>query len=110
MGTKTLVEIEFLPISEIGEAQLRNLVENKVPESQTLEFKRAAVGTRDTEKHEFLKDVSALANTAGGLLIMSVQFQARLWAPEIMERCAPPPCARLRPSRRLHGLFECRPR
>ena len=72
METKTLVEIEFLPISEIGEAQLRNLIENNVPESTTLEFKKAAVGTRDADKQEFLKDITALANTAGGLLIYGI--------------------------------------
>ncbi len=41
-------------------------------ESQTLEFKGAAVGTSDNDRKEFLKDVTALANTAGGLLIYGI--------------------------------------
>lgn len=67
-----MVEIEVLPLSEITEAHLRDLAENSVAESRTLEFKRAAVGSNNNDKKEFLKDVTALANTAGGLLIYGI--------------------------------------
>ena len=62
-------QLDFILFPDIDESHLRDLIENKVPESLTLELKRAVVGTNDNEKREFLKDVTALANTAGGFLI-----------------------------------------
>ncbi len=62
-------QLDFIPFADIAESHLRDLIENKVPESLTLELKRAIVGTNDNEKREFLKDATALANTAGGFLV-----------------------------------------
>ena len=62
-------QLDFIPFANIAESHLRELVDNKVPESLTLELKQAVVGTNDNEKREFLKDATALANTAGGFLV-----------------------------------------
>lgn len=62
-----------MSLDELTEAHLQALVENGVPEGRDLEFKRDAVGRDDSAKKEFLKDVSALANTAGGDLIIGVE-------------------------------------
>jgi len=64
--------ISTVPLDQITEADLRRLVDNGVPEGRDLEFKRDAFGSDDAAKREFLKDVSALANTAGGDLIIGV--------------------------------------
>lgn len=41
-------------------------------ESPTLEFKRDAPGSSDKEKHELLKDISALANAEGGDVVFGL--------------------------------------
>jgi len=56
----------------VGEADLAELVTSGTGESQTLEFKRETYGNSDADKRELLKDVSALANTRGGHLIIGV--------------------------------------
>ena len=56
----------------IDEATLAALQANGVTEGPTLEFKRDAYGAGDDEKKEFLKDLSALANTIGGHLVIGL--------------------------------------
>ena len=52
---------------------LRTVCEGKWPESTTIEFKREPPGQSDRDKHELLKDVSALANADGGDLVFGVE-------------------------------------
>lgn len=61
--------LESIPLDHVTEDHLQALIDDKVPESRNLEFKQAGVGGSDNEKREFLKDATALANTAGGTLI-----------------------------------------
>ena len=65
--------ISAIPLDQVSEADLQRLVDNRVPENITLEFKREAYGANDQAKKEWLKDISALANTAGGDLIIGVE-------------------------------------
>ena len=67
------MSLNSVSLDQLTEANLQALVENGVPESRDLEFKRDAVGRDDAAKKEFLKDVSALANTAGGDLIIGLE-------------------------------------
>jgi hypothetical protein len=60
------------PLSEIEESHLAGLVSGKVPEGKTIEYKSDLPGGSDTDKKEFLKDVSAFANTDGGDIIYGV--------------------------------------
>ncbi|NNE67184.1 MAG: ATP-binding protein [Pyrinomonadaceae bacterium] len=54
--------------------RLKNLIENEVEESLTLEYKSAeALAKHDYSKKEITKDVSAMANSAGGALIYGVR-------------------------------------
>jgi predicted HTH transcriptional regulator len=62
-------QLDLIPIGAVRESHLQDLIDGKVPENRTLEFKQAGVGSNDNDKREFLKDVTALANTAGGFLI-----------------------------------------
>ncbi len=59
-------------LSEIDEELILRVCSDRCPESHTLDFKRDAPGTSDKEKHEFLKDVCAMANADGGDLAYGI--------------------------------------
>jgi Putative DNA-binding domain len=54
------------------DADLQVLLENETPEGIIIEYKRKLYGSTDSEKKEFLKDVSSFANTAGGHLFLGI--------------------------------------
>lgn len=60
------------PVSQLTEADIQTLIENKEKESSVLEFKRELKGG-DGEKREISKDISAIANTEGGYLIVGIE-------------------------------------
>lgn len=60
------------PVSTITEADLTALVDSQVPEGRTLDYKRDALGRTDSDKREFLADVSSFANSGGGFLIFGM--------------------------------------
>lgn len=51
---------------------IRSLVTNAVPETFDLEFKSETYGRSDKAKRDLAGDVAALANTAGGLIVLGV--------------------------------------
>jgi hypothetical protein len=59
-------------LTEIDERLLATVCAEHWPESQTLEFKRELPTIDARGRHEFLKDVSALANADGGDLVYGV--------------------------------------
>jgi hypothetical protein len=61
------------PPGDIDAADIRRLVDEAQPESRTLEYKEAAY-SRD-KRDDFLADVSAFANSAGGFLIIGVKCE-----------------------------------
>jgi hypothetical protein len=61
-GTSLLVK----PLDAIVEADLQSLIDNKVAEAKSIEYKSLLPGPTDAEKREFLSDVSSFANTIGG--------------------------------------------
>lgn len=60
-------------VGELSFATIAALVAAGLREGRTLDFKRDPVGGRDEDKREFLADVSAFANTAGGDLLFGVE-------------------------------------
>lgn len=60
------------PLDNITEADIAAMIESGVREGQTIEFKRETYQRNDEGKREFLKDISSLANTAGGHLIIGI--------------------------------------
>jgi len=56
------------------ESRVRNFIDSAVEESLTLEYKSAeALGASDYHKTEITKDVSAMANSAGGTLVYGIR-------------------------------------
>ncbi len=61
-------------ISTWTEADLTRLISQQEEESLTLEYKRSdSLGREDREKNEMAKDVSAHANSDGGVLIYGIE-------------------------------------
>ena len=67
------MSIERSDFDSITESDLQELIEAQVPESLRLEFKRQQYEKTDKDKLELLKDISALANTHGGHLLLGVE-------------------------------------
>ncbi|MBI4312142.1 MAG: ATP-binding protein [Chloroflexi bacterium] len=60
--------LDSLQISDID-----SLVENKVAEKKTIDYKAALVVNTESQRKEFLADVSSFANASGGHLIYGVR-------------------------------------
>lgn len=56
-------------IDDITADHIRALVTNGVREGRTIEYKQSLPGATDSEKKEFLADVSSFANASGGDLV-----------------------------------------
>jgi hypothetical protein len=59
-------------IESVGPDDILDLVKNGVGESRTLEYKRDLPGRSDAEHKEFLSDLTALANTDGGVIVYGI--------------------------------------
>jgi hypothetical protein len=57
------------PIETVTEADLAALIPAEVRESKLIEYKRDLPGTADSDKKEFLFDVSSFANASGGNIV-----------------------------------------
>lgn len=64
------------PLESIDESDLQALLDNQVAEGKTIEYKQALPGNSDSDKREFLYDVSSFANAAGGHLIFGIKEDA----------------------------------
>jgi len=58
---------------KIDSSDIKRLLENQVPESKNLDYKRDLKIGKDKEKKEFLFDVSAMHNTEGGCIIFGIE-------------------------------------
>lgn len=70
-------------IDEITEEDLQALIDNSVLESKSIEYKQSLPGNSDSEKKEFLADVSSFANASGGDLIYGIIEDRNTRIPEI---------------------------
>src|ERR1700757_3872400 len=61
-----------IPLDRIDQSQLQALVSGKAEEALTIEYKRETYGGSDTDRGEFLADVSSFANARGGDLIIGI--------------------------------------
>jgi len=65
--------IDKTDIDSIYVGDLEELVSNRTQESLRLEYKSTMYGSNDSQKKELLKDVSALANSQGGHLVIGIE-------------------------------------
>lgn len=59
------------PLQDITRHDLEALVINQVAERRTLEFKRELPGNSESQRKEFLADVTSFANAQGGDLLLA---------------------------------------
>ncbi len=72
------------------EKNLQNFIDSEIEESLTLEYKSGeALGKSDHQKREITKDVSALANSAGGILIYGIREFSEPEKRHLPERITP---------------------
>jgi predicted HTH transcriptional regulator len=63
--------IAVADLTSVSEATLTALI--GITENETLEFKKQSYGGSDGDRRELCKDVSALANSTGGDIILGVE-------------------------------------
>jgi hypothetical protein len=72
------------------EAKLQNFITSEIEESLTLEYKAAeALDRVETKKKEITKDVSAMANSAGGILVYGISEFSELEKRHLPEKITP---------------------
>jgi len=72
------------------ESRLQNFITSEIEESLTLEYKSAeALDRNETKKKEITKDVSAMANSAGGIIVYGIAEHNDLDKRHLPERITP---------------------
>lgn len=59
-------------ITQFSSADIDQLIQNKTEEDINLEFKQQLPGNAQSDKHELCADVSAFANTSGGVIFFGI--------------------------------------
>lgn len=72
-------------INQITEEDLQALIDNAVLEGKTIEYKQSLPGNLDSDKKEFLADISSFANASGGDLIYGMIEDSNTGAPKRLE-------------------------
>ncbi len=62
-------------LDKIAESDIQSLIDNAVREGKSIDYKLLLPGNSDSDKKEFLADVSSFANASGGDLIFGVSEQ-----------------------------------
>ena len=65
------------PVKEITLEDIKSLIENKIPEGKTIDYKQSLSIETPGEKIDFYKDVSAFANAEGGDIVYGVTEEDR---------------------------------
>jgi len=60
-------------VDQLDEADIVRLMNNEIPESKILDYKRDLKISQDKDKKEFLYDISAMYNTEGGTIIFGIE-------------------------------------
>ncbi|TAY50942.1 AlbA family DNA-binding domain-containing protein [Rhizobium leguminosarum] len=66
------MSLQAVPFSGLSEAAVQRLLDYGVGESIHLDYKRQNYGRSEGDRKEFLKDISSMANTLGGDLIIGI--------------------------------------
>lgn len=69
-GCKMLIHGKLF--ADLKETDLRTLVDDQVSEGKNIEYKSALPNNSDRDKKEFLADISAFSNSAGGYIFFGI--------------------------------------
>lgn len=72
-------------LNEITETDLQDLINNKVAEKKTIEYKQALPDNSEDQKKKFLAQVSSFANASGGDLIYGIIEDRQTGLPKNLE-------------------------
>ena len=72
-------------IDQITEEDLQALIDNSVLEGKTIEYKQSLPSNSDSDKKEFLADISSFANDSGGDLIYGILEDRDTGIPKTLE-------------------------
>jgi len=72
-------------IDDIKEEDLQTLVNNSVSERKTIEYKQSLPKDSDSDKKEFLADISSFANASGGDIILGMAEDKNTGAPKSLD-------------------------
>jgi Schlafen, AlbA_2 len=72
LRSRRLQAIFGVPLDDLQYEHLEALVPNQVSEAFDLDFKGSLYGNADKDRRDLATDVAALANTAGGLLVLGI--------------------------------------
>lgn len=59
-------------LNNIVESDLLELINNAIPESKTIDYKKELIGAARDDKKEFLADISSFANAVGGFIVFGM--------------------------------------
>jgi len=72
-------------VDQITKKDLQTLIDNSVLERKTMEYKQSLPSNSDSDKKEFLADVSSFANASGGDLIYGIIEDANTGIPKMLD-------------------------
>ncbi|MDX2974573.1 AlbA family DNA-binding domain-containing protein [Kribbella solani] len=73
LRSRRLETLFGVTLDALASEQIQSLVTNEVAEEFDLDFKRELYGNKDADRKALAGDVAALANTAGGVIILGVE-------------------------------------
>lgn len=71
-------------IEDVTESDLQGLIDNKVLEWKTIDYKKELPNNSDSAKKEFLADVTSFANSSGGDLIFGIEQDNQTGEPKLL--------------------------
>lgn len=71
-GAVRQMALLHIPIPRIDEAALQSLIQARVSENRSIDYKRETYGASRDDYAEFLADISSFANTAGGDVVIGM--------------------------------------
>src|SRR5579862_9215117 len=70
------MNLDSKPLADITGVDIQALLDGQIAEGKRLDYKRDLPGSKDSDKKEFLFDVSSFANASGGHLVYGIDEKA----------------------------------
>lgn len=73
LRSRRLAAILGAPVDQLSAANIKAMVDNRIPEAFDLDFKGTVYGNSDKDRRDLCGDVASLANASGGLIVLGVE-------------------------------------